>query len=235
MEGFAGFPEGKLESTSLPDLFFSELLPIIDDLFELKVTLHCLWLIQQKQGEMRHITSAELLADQILMRGLQDVDLSAEDALKEGLERAVARGTLLEITVLQPGHPDARWYFVNGERGRAAVARIERGEWAPEGDDEPVRLQARRPNIFNLYEQNFGLIQSPILAEELKDAEQTYPQDWIKDAFYIAVSNNVRRWAYVRSILERWTHEGRGPRHGADSKEERRRYVEGEYADHIKH
>ena len=235
MEGFAGYPEGKLTFTAVPEQFFSELLPIIDDLFELKVTLHCLWLIQQKQGEMRHITTSELLADQILMRGLQCDDLSAEEALQEGLERAVARSALLEVTARRQGRPDEQWYFVNSERGRAAVARIERGEPVPGIDGEPVRLKTRRPNIFNLYEQNFGLIRSPMLAEELKDAEQAYSADWIEDAFRIAVGNNARRWSYVRSILERWAREGRGERRNADSKAARRRYVEGNYADHIKH
>ena len=235
MEGFTGFPkgEGKLCVISIPELFFSELLPIIDDLFELKVTLHCLWLIGQKQGEMRHVTLTELLFDAILTRGLKDEELPAAEALTMGLERAVARGTLLQVTVGHVDRPDEMWYFLNSERGRAAVARIARGEWAPEGD-EPIHLEARRPNIFNFYEQNMGTI-SPLLADELQDAERTYPPEWIEDAFRIAAGNNVRRWAYVRSILERWAHEGRGRRRSTDSKEARRGYIQGDYADHIKH
>jgi DnaD/phage-associated family protein len=223
MEGFTGFPDGKLELVRLPDQFFSELLPIIDDLFELKVTLHCLWLIQQKQGDVRYITTSELMADEVLMRGLQDANLSAKETLMEGLELAVARGTLLQVTAQRADGADENWYFVNGERGRAAVARIERGEWTPNGDDEPVFLQARRPNIFVLYEQNIGTL-PPLMAEELKDAEQEYPADWIEDAFRIALSNNARRWAYVRSILERWAREGRGKRR--DDKEARKRYAD---------
>ena len=53
------------------------------------------------------------------------------------------------------------------------MARLEKGEWAPEGASGAAYLEARRPNIFNLYEQNVGLIQSAILAEELMDAEST--------------------------------------------------------------
>jgi DnaD/phage-associated family protein len=223
MEGFSGFPDGKLALVLIPDQFFGELLPIIDDLFELKVILHCLWLIQQKQGDVRYITTSELMGDEILMRSLQDADLSAEQALTEGLERAVARGTLLQITAQHADGSDEKWYLVNGERGRAAVGKIERGEWTPTGPAEPVFLQARRPNIFNLYEQNIGML-SPLVAEELKDAEQEYPPDWITDAFRVAVSNNVRRWAYVRGILERWAREGRGKRR--DDKEARRRYAD---------
>jgi DNA replication protein len=223
MEGFSGFPDGKLELVCLPDQFFSELLPIIDDLFELKVTLHCLWLVQQKQGDVRYITASELLADEILMRGLQGADLSAEEALMEGLELAVARGTLLQVTARRADGSEEKWYLLNGERGRAAFARIERGEWTPEEDEAPVFLHARRPNIFNLYEQNVGML-SPLVAEELRAAEKEYPADWIEDAFRIALSNNARRWTYVRSILERWAREGRGRRR--DDKEARKRYAD---------
>lgn len=223
MEGFSGFPDGKLSLARLPDLFFSELLPIVDDLFELKVTLHCMWVIQQKQGDVCYVTASELMADDLLMRGLQGVDLPAEEALREGLELAVARGTLLEVTAQQADGTEEKWYLINGEHGRAAVARIERGEWTPEDGEGTVFLQARRPNIFNLYEQNFGVLTS-LLAEELREAEREYPADWIEDAFRIAVGNNVRRWNYVRGILERWRREGRGVRR--DDKEARRRYAE---------
>ena len=212
MQGFPGFPEGKLKVTPIPELFFSDLAPMVDNLLELKTTLHCLWLLGQKQGEMRHVTLAELEQDPVLMRGLQSADRAhrtAGDALREGMERAVARGTLLQVDVQRADQPDEQWYFLNSESGRTAVARIERGEWTPEPEGEPIRLQALRPNIFNLYEQNFGLIQSPLLVEQLKDAERTYPSEWIEEAFRIAVGNNARRWSYARSILERWSREGK--------------------------
>jgi DnaD/phage-associated family protein len=235
MTGFAGFPSGKLSFVHVPEQFFAELLPLVNDLHELKVILHCLWLIPQKRDEMRHTSSSELAADGILMNGLSGPRVSPEEALREALERAVARGALLEVTVSHPGRPDEGWYFLNSEQGRAAVGRIERGEWVPEGEEKEVHLQARRPNIFNLYENNFGLIQGPILAEELRDAELTYPPAWIEDAFRIAVSNNAHRWSYVRSILERWAREGRAERGEQDSKAARREYIKGEYADQIKH
>ena len=234
MEGFRGFPDGVRDFTCVPDVFFSELMPAIDDLFELKVTLYCLWLVQQKKGEMRYVTAAELAADRVLMSGLEDADLPGAEALQVGLERAVARGTLLVVTVERPQRPDETWYFLNSEGGRMAVERIQNGEWAPEDADAGVRLHARRPSIYHTYEQNIGLIQSPILAEELEEAERTYPEAWIREAFRIAVNNNVRRWSYVRAILDRWAQEGRD-RSVSESKADRRRYVEGEYGDHIQH
>ena len=74
----------------------------------------------------------------------------------------------------------------------------------------------KRPNIFVLYEQNIGLLQ-PIIADELKDAESNYPQDWIEDAFRIAAENNVRSWRYVRAILQRWAAEGKDSGRGGKS------------------
>lgn len=224
MRGFPGFPDGRLEFTPVPEMFFSDLLPLIDDLFELKVTLYCLWLIQQKKGEFRHITLSELAQDEVLLRGLQAADCDAQEALRQGLERSVARGTLLQVSVRQPGQADQTWYLVNSEHGRMLMERIGRGEQVPSEVEGPVRLQAHRPNIFVLYEQNVGLLQ-PLLAEELMEAERTYPPEWIEEAFRIAVSQNVRRWAYIRGILERWANEGRSPRGGREPR--------GPYADLI--
>ncbi|MBN1641711.1 MAG: DnaD domain protein [Anaerolineae bacterium] len=234
MSGFPGFPEGTRAFTPLPDLFFSDLLPQIDDLSELKVTLYCLWLVQHKPGEQRYIAYDEIAADEILMHSLEDGIVPAAEALREALERAVARGTLLAVTVERPGRPSTQWYFVNSEHGRATVGRIERGEWVPVEAEQGTQLRAQRPNIYNLYEQNMGML-SPMLAEELRDAERTYPQPWIEDAFRIAVANNVRRWSYVRGILERWAREGRAGQRDGDSAADRRRYIEGKYADQIKH
>ena len=70
MHGFAGFPSGKLPATSIPNLFFSELLPLVDDLAELKVTLHLFWLIGRKRGALRYARLGELLKDERLLRGL---------------------------------------------------------------------------------------------------------------------------------------------------------------------
>ena len=89
---FEGFPAGDLHFTSVPDLFFAELLPAIDDLAELKVTLHVIWL-RQRQGQ-QVVTGAELSADETLARGLAVLDGDVESALAAGLARAVARGSL---------------------------------------------------------------------------------------------------------------------------------------------
>jgi hypothetical protein len=74
-----------------------------------------------------------------------------------------------------------------------------------------------------------------MIAETLQQAELEFPADWIEDALRIAVENNVRRWRYVDAILKSWKEKGR---HGPDRRnpeEDRRRYIEGEFADFIEH
>ena len=54
MSDFPGFPEGKVSFTRIPGPFFSELLPQINHLGELKVTLYALWQLDRKGGEVRY-------------------------------------------------------------------------------------------------------------------------------------------------------------------------------------
>lgn len=64
MKAFSGFPAGKQAVAKVPNTFFAELLPAIDDLAELKVTLYCLWLLNHKQGDLRYTRVAEIAADE---------------------------------------------------------------------------------------------------------------------------------------------------------------------------
>jgi len=235
MKGFAGFPAGKVRFTPLPNLFFSELLPLIDSLPELKVTLHIFWRLHEKRGYPRCMSRRELLTDGVLLSGLKAPGRQPEDLLREGLERAVARGTLLRI-VTQSHDDQEEWYFPNTDLGRRTVERIRRGELQLEGVPMvEAPPQVERPNIFVLYEQNIGLLQ-PMIAEELREAERTYPPAWIEEAFKIAVERNARNWRYIQRILERWAREGKDDGKARRHPEkDRRRYIEGEYADYIEH
>jgi DNA replication protein len=232
MEDFPGFPAGRLSYTPLPDLFFSELLPAIDDLPELKVLLHCFWRIQKQRGATRYMTRKALTAEVGLRRSLTRDEHSFEGELDRALAQAVGRGTLLAISVAQDGTLET-CYFLNTEEGRRAVARVQRGETqltavaTPEGGAP----SETRPNIFVLYEQTIGLLQ-PMIAEELRDAEEAYPAEWIEEAFRIAAERNVRNWRYVRAILQRWAAEGKDD---GKSGKDRRRYIRGPYADYIEH
>jgi DNA replication protein len=222
MKTFSGFPPGKVRSVALPEPVFSDLVPLIDDLAELKLTLHVLWRLGQQHGKVRYLRRADLAADRTLLAGLGS---SPAEALDAALTRAIERGTLLRA-----GTPeDEEIYFANTPKGRAAIEAIARGEWPDELES------AGRPNVFALYEQNISLL-TPLIADELREAERTYPAEWIEEAFREAVSLNKRSWKYIRAILERWRTEGRGDEAGQRPGEaDRRRYVEGEYGAYIEH
>jgi DNA replication protein len=208
MQGFAGFPAGKQPTIPLPHQFFTDLLPAIDNLAELKVTLHLLWVVGRKPGRMRYARLDELLADEKLVDGLKSGHSSGEAMLRDGLERAVVRGTLLHALV-ERGTVTEEWYLINGPHGREVMEKLRTGQLELMAEvAEDVQLQMERPNIFVLYEQNIGLL-TPMIADQLRDAEQHYPPDWIRDAFREAASLNKRNWRYVLRILERWRAEGK--------------------------
>ena len=239
MQGFPGFPAGKLPVTPLPNLFFSELLPLIDNLAELKVTLHLFWLIGKKSGALRYARLDELLGDDRLLTGLAATPAAGEAILRDALERAIARGTLLHLTVRR-GDATEAWYMVNSANGREVVEKLRAGELDVLVDvAEDVQLQVERPPIFVLYEQNIGLL-TPMIANELRDAEKHFPADWIADAFREAVTMNKRSWKYVRAILERWRAQGKDSGHGKtgvpeDAEARKRYYVPEGYEDLIEH
>jgi DNA replication protein len=239
MHGFAGFPAGKLPTTPLPNLFFSELLPLIDHLGELKVTLHLFWLIGKKRGLLRYARLSELLADEHLLAGLATKRESGETVLRDGLERAVARGSLLHVVVEREDCSED-WYMINGPHGREVLEKLRSGELNVHLDEaEDVQLRVDRPNIFVLYEQNIGML-TPMIAEELRDAEKNYPEQWINDAFREAVSLNKRSLRYVLRILERWRAQGKDGGRGEslaseDGDARKRYYVPEGYEDLIEH
>ncbi|MBK8986948.1 MAG: DnaD domain protein [Chloroflexi bacterium] len=234
MKGFPGFPDGKMRLTQVPNLFFSDLLPIIDNLAELKVTIYAFWALSQREGQVRYLRLADFLNDTEFVKGLGPTLKLAAEALLDGLERAVARGTFLHINV-EGADGKMDLYFLNTEKGRTAVDGITRGEWRPNPDeDAPITLLVERPNIFILYEQNIGPL-TPIIADELRDAEQAYPPRWIEEAITLAVANNARKWRYILTILERWRQEGKQDGTGRrDTQKELRNQIPDEYRDIIK-
>src|SRR5215468_8861201 len=103
MQKFDGFPPGsKLSPTAFPAQFFSELMALIDDLAEMKVTLFCFWALHQKTGRFRYLLRREFGESPILMDGLRAAcpDQEFEAALESALKRAIERGTLLSAEMM---------------------------------------------------------------------------------------------------------------------------------------
>jgi DNA replication protein len=55
MSNFKGFPEGKVHLTPVPNPFFTELLPDIDQIGELKLTLYIFWRLDRMEGAFRYL------------------------------------------------------------------------------------------------------------------------------------------------------------------------------------
>jgi DNA replication protein len=236
MSEFNGFPPGDLKFTSIPDLFFARLLPQIDDLAELKVILHILWMRQREAKQA--ISLAELQTDETLIQSLSIISEKPYEALTYGLKQAVLHKALLHARIENDEGPH-EIYLLNSEGGRMTLEKIQAGEVgvvAISGVDV-VSPRSQRANIVQLYEANIGLL-SPILADELKDAEMTYPQEWIEDAIKIAVENNVRKWSYIRAVLERMSTEGRSHGIGKQINQpdtSKRWFTDEEYEQLLKH
>lgn len=73
---------------------------------------------------------------------------------------------------------------------------------------ESTTSRREENNIFTAYEENIGLI-TPMISDELKEAEKEYPESWIIDGISLAVKNNKRNWRYVETILKRWKTDGK--------------------------
>ncbi len=215
MKKFPGFSDQET-FTPLPDSFI-RLLGALDDPDEIKVTLYALWHVAHMEGPFHALQLPDF---EPLSR--------TPDEVRAGLDKAVARGTLIRAQ----RDPEV-FYFLNSPRGRAASEAIRNGIWHPH--DKPASGPPReRPNIFRLYEENIGPL-TPLMADALKEAEQTYPAGWIAEAIQIAVERNKRNWKYAEAILKRWKEEGHAQKQtGRDAEKDTSPYSNSQFAEYLK-
>lgn len=231
MKPFTGFP-AKMQFTPLPNLFFTSLLPQISDITELKTTLHILGALYRQRGYPRFLTYTELLNNTSLMTSLRQATKPPEEALHQALQMATKRGTVLHMVLDRDGMPEDI-YFLNTESNRQVVAKIQNGELSLTGLKAKGRTDIeteQQPDIFTDYEDNIGML-TPRIADELRDAEKSYPETWIRDAIKEAVNHNKRKWSYISAILERWSTEGRsnGTYQPDSKKASPDKYIKGKY------
>jgi DNA replication protein len=222
MSKFQGFTDSE-SLIQIPDSFFHHLLTEIDDPGELKVTLYALWRIGKMEGRVHFMREQDFTAC------IPDPGPALEKAVQRGsLLKAISRATSQDVR-----SKNAVLYFLNSPRGRAAAEAFAKGQLQP--DAKASVPPPERPNIFKRYEENIGPL-TPIIADALKDAEHTYPPEWVAEALETAVKNNKRNWKYVEAILRRWKEEGHAKKQNRrDAQEDGRRYAEGEFADFIEH
>lgn len=139
--------------------------------------------------------------------------------------------SLAEIGVVRQ-MPEGNWMVVNFAKRQAAMSDAERQRKHRAGDnssnpgkasqgchatvtEEEVEEETESsstsggapPNVFALYEKNFGSLTS-MISDDLKDLEATYTAAWVAAAMTEAVHNEARNLKYVAAILKRWKTEG---------------------------
>jgi DNA replication protein len=218
---FKGFSDTET-FTQIPDTFFHQLLNNIDDLAELKVTLYVIWRIEHMESKFRSICRSEIVEDMAFMAGISAAELDL------GLEKSVQRGSLLRVD-----NDEGGFYFLNSPRGRAAAEALKKNDWRASAHSSAT-APVERPNIFKLYEENIGAL-TPLIADALKDAEQTYSEEWVAEALAEAVKQNKRNWKYAEAILRRWKEEGHGKEQNRrDAEKPDRRDVQKQVEDFLK-
>ncbi len=209
MKQFTGFPI-KTEYAPVPAAFFSALLPEITDIAELKTTLHLFRILIPMKRRPCFVTYRELASDANLLLSLCVGNTQPEETLRRALDMAVKRGTILYLALDRDGVKE-EIYLLNTKQNSDTIEKIRSGELRlphlelKQGTEVNTEPQS---NIFTLYEENIGLL-TPMIAEDLKEAEKLYPESWIKDAFKEAVKANKRSWRFVAFLLERWATEGK--------------------------
>jgi DnaD/phage-associated family protein len=212
---FNGFLVATEPAIGLPRAFFTDVLPGIADLAELQVTLTVFRLCGDAGGLEQPLPEERIRRDRALRAALRVSGSPREPdrRIETGLELAVARGTLLRFAADRPDGSRV-WYYVNTPANQALVGAMARGVLAPPEvlwhDGEVPAIRPERPNVFRLYEQNIGLL-TPLIADQLIAAMETYPAEWIEEAIGEATGYNRRSWRYIQRILEKWAIEGRQP------------------------
>jgi len=232
MKRFGGFP-AKMQFTAIPDMFFSHLMPEITDIAELKTTLVVLYLLYKKRGYPRFTTFNELAGHTGLMKSLAEENVRPEDILKLALQSSVSRGTILRLsTAGDTGEVDV--YYLNTDTDIKAMDKYSSGGEPLPGLGKVVptleTVTQSIPDIFSLYEENIGLL-TQVVVEELREAQKTYPDTWLRDAIKEAANQNKRKWSYISAILEHWAAEGRsdGTYRRDTKKTDPDKYIKGKY------
>lgn len=212
---FNGFVAHLHDQIPVPTEFFTEVMPEITEINELRVLLGLIRLVSEEAGLETPLAETRILGDRPLLEAVRVDGIpsrTGRHAIQHGLELLVTRGVILRVEAESTSRRRQTWYFMHTPVTRAVVDAIQRGAVSPPRsmwiDDEPPSLTADLPTPFLLYEQNIGPL-TPMVADRITRAIQEYPQSWIVDAMQEAVAYNRRNWKYIERILETWMAHGR--------------------------
>jgi DnaD/phage-associated family protein len=214
---FTGYVDADRGAVPVAARFFTEVLPEITSLGELRVTIFMFHLFAEHGGVEAPVAEPMVTGDRALREAFRVDGTTGGDtreAILDALDRAVARGTLLRV-MARSGRRTIAWYFLHTPVTRELVQAIQRGAIAPPrvmwAEEHPPEVTADPPTAFFLYEQNIGPL-TPLVADRITRAMDDYPLPWIEDAIEEAVAYNRRSWRYIERILETWSEQGRPDR-----------------------
>ena len=187
---------------------------------ELRVALAMVRLASRISSTEIRVATTSLQSDQLLTEGLKSNP--SNDLLGQILDQLRQSGLL---TFVDEGETIILHRSASSEPTDSASL--------PAASDKT----SGNPWVYRLHEQHFGPL-TPLIADQIQMAIETYPESWIRDAMRDAVTYNRRSWRYVQRILANWAdrdtsertrqsphHEKR--RRGAEGTIDTRRYREG--------
>lgn len=198
--------------TTLPTDLVQRMLSVRASVDEHRVVLILGLLTRTAQGPDVPISEDALLRHDLVALASSAVGTPIQDEtwLWQALEQALVHGLLIRF-VAATETAERTWYLLNTiDNARLVAAMASEPSSVPAtfwiSDVRPL-VSLDRPSVFRLYEQNIGPL-TPLLAERLIRATETYPVDWIESAIAEAVAYNRRNWRYIERILENWTADG---------------------------
>ena len=103
--------------------------------------------------------------------------------------------------------PASRRFSTSGSSTSGKLPDILSTEKASTESDDDVQARANFSEIVQAYEREIGVL-TPMIADELGDATDSYPHQWILDAIHESAIQNKRGWKYCLAILKRWKAQG---------------------------
>ena len=198
----------------VPRSFFDRHLARIRDVAALKVLLTIYRYVATNGADEQYVAEDAVTSDRTLLEGLRMIATSREplEDIRRGIGLLVAHDAIVRIC-LEEGEDESFWLMPKEPENQLRLNAIVRGEqpfpFRRIASANSSRIAIERPNVFRLYEQNVGML-TPLIADQLIEAIELYPEGWIDEAINEAVSLNRRNWRYIQRILQRWETEGRG-------------------------
>ena len=219
------------DRVEIPERFFLDVLPNITNILELKTSLIILNEIASQQTDGSFLNHADIEnLEQLKLLETDGIQLSIE-LIESVLGKLTQSNLIFSMKLDLESEDSGEIYFLDDPDGRKLSEKFKLGIVSLNiTGDNPERDIDKGITIFDLYEKNIGIISGSQVAEELIEAEKTYPAQWLEDAFSEAVAQDVRRWAYIRAILASWSNGGRGNYDGkTGGRNSESRYKSGKY------